>query len=72
MGDDRVSRSSGLTLLVQQGLVKHDGASVYIRVDKHGRSIGILVIDAQEERHQYTVVPHPTELGRVALYEDRP
>lgn len=56
--------------LVSSGTVRHDGSSVYIRVDKHGRNIGILVIDATDQQFRYTIGPHPTEIGRVAMSQE--
>jgi len=56
--------------LIQAGTIRHHDASIFIRVDKHGRNVGLLVVDADGERHTYTIGPHPTELGRVAMMED--
>ena len=56
---------------VESGVLRHHGASVFFRVDKSGRNITVLVIDGTDDRFEYTIVPHPTELGRVALYEGK-
>lgn len=49
-------------------VIRHLEASVYIREDGGGRNVVVLILD-KDGHHEYVVAPHPTSLGRVALYE---
>lgn len=62
------SRTDGL---IQPGVLRFTDAAVYLRVEQHGRNVGLLIETKEGKRH-FLVQHHPARLGAVALIELAP